>query len=298
MVGQVRRRSGVTILDGLGAETIVTDLSDPSLLHRAMGGCDVVFHLAGYFDFWAPSNDVYQKVNIDAAKYSIAAAIVAKVPRVVYCSSALTIGEEPGDEGHENTSHRGYTLTEFERSKLAAERLVLKLRAKGLDVVVVNPALVVAPNDTGWTGRLISDCVSGRARYIGDAPVGWVWVEDAATSLLAAYSRGIDGERYIVCAETLTERQFLGRVANQAGRVTPRGGANWLVKGAAVVDGAVSAALRRRPSFPRDEERFATAGFRVDGAHAAQKLGLTYTASAAYLPALVQSYQKALARFA
>ncbi|GAC1648617.1 MAG: SDR family oxidoreductase [Gemmatimonadaceae bacterium] len=282
----------------MGAETLVTDLTDPGTLQRAMQGCDVVFHLADYFDFWAPSPEIFQRVNVEASKHTIAAAVIAKVPRVVYCSSALTIGEEPGDEGHEYTHHRGYTLTEYERSKLAAERLVLKLRAKGLEVVVVNPGLVVAPGDTGWTGRLIADCVAGRNRHAGNAPLGWIWVEDAAEALLAAYERGVDGERYIVSSETLTGKQFLGRVARVAGQRLAGTGPRWLARGRAAVNTAFSSALKRRPSLPRDEERFTRAGFRVDGSHAALKLGISYTPSAAYLRLVVPSYKRALARFA
>jgi nucleoside-diphosphate-sugar epimerase len=162
VVGQVRRISGICALRQLGAEPVVADLTRASALVDAMAGCDVVFHVAQFFDFWAPQQTIFHTINVFGAENAMAAALRAKVPRVVFCSSSLTIGEQPGYMGTEKTQHRGYTLTAFERSKLAAEQAALHYRAKGIEVVIVNPALVVAPSDPGWTGRLIADGVAGR----------------------------------------------------------------------------------------------------------------------------------------
>jgi dihydroflavonol-4-reductase len=298
VVGQVRRRSGLALLKNLGAEPVLASLADSDKLMKGMRGCDAVYHVATFFDLWARSDATFEAVNVEGAKNVIAAAIVAKVPRLVFASSAATIGEAPGDVGHEWTSHRGHTLTAFERSKLTAERAALKLREKGIEIVIVNPALVVAPGDTGWTGRLIAGAVSGRRWFASEAPMGWVWVGDAAAGLVLAHEKGKNGERYILCGDTMSPRDFLGRIARIAGVLPPFALPRSLAFGGAALSTALATPFGRRPRISMDEARFATRGFRVDGSFATTELGLTYTPIGKYLPQVVQSYRKALTRFA
>jgi dihydroflavonol-4-reductase len=297
VVGQVRRRGGVEVMHRLGVQPFLSDLSDAHALSRAMDGADAVFHLAGYFDFWSKDQKTFDEVNIEALKRTIAAAIVAKVRRVVVCSHAVTIGEEPGDKGHEWTNHRGYTRTAVERSKLAAERLALKLRAKGIEIVVANPGLIVAPGDTGWVGRFLAAGVAGRNPFATEQPMGWVWVNDAAAGLVKVFEHGKDGERYILCGDTLSPRQMLERIAMLAGNRAPSAMPAWLAWGNAAASEVIARPFGRRPPITLEEARFATTGFRVDGSHASEHLGLRYTPIGSYLPPVVNSYRAALKRF-
>ena len=274
------------------------DVRRPLALAAAMARCEAVIHLAGFFDFWSSDESTYDDVNVLGTKHAIAAALVARVPRVVLCSSALTIGEEPGEEGFEWTKHRGYTHTAVERSKLEGERLAMRLRKKGIEVVVVNPGLLVSPADPGWTGRLIGDVVAGNRRFASDAPMGWVWVEDAASGAMRALDRGVDGERYILSGDTMSSREFLERVAFLGEAPPPRTLPKRLANGSAALATAIASRSGRRPSLSVDEARFVTTGFRVDGSHATRELGVHYTPMSSYLPATVQSYKSASRRFA
>jgi dihydroflavonol-4-reductase len=297
VVGLVRRRGGVTLMKNLGAESVFGDVRRPEALAHAMKGCDAVVHLAHFFDFWSRHPDTFESVNVAGTKNVVAAALAAKVPRLLFCSSAVTIGEEPGERGFEYTRHRGWTVTSFERTKLEAERVVAHGRTKGLKVVTVNPALVVAPADSGWTGRLFARAVAGRVRWAATAPMGWVWVEDAARGIALALDKGKDGERYILCGETASPKQLLEKVALMTRGPTPQP----LPRASSLIASLATAFARPfgwRPLLSIEEERFARTGFRVDGTHARNELGLSYTPSARWLPALVKDYRKAMGRFA
>lgn len=297
VIGQVRRRTGVALMKNLGAEPFLGSLADGDRMVKAMRNCEAVFHVATFFDLWARTRATFDAVNVEGTKNVIAAAIVAQVPRVVFSSSAATIGEEPGQVGHEWTNHRGHTHTAFERSKLVAERTALKMREKGIEVVIVNPALIVAASDPGWTGRLISTAVAGRRWFASQTPVGWVYVGDAAAGLFLALQRGENGARYILCGDTLSPRAFLARVARIAGKLPPFPLSSSLALGGAAISTALAAPFGRRPRLSLDEARFALHGFTVDGTHASAELGLKYTPIGTYLPQVVDSYRKALTRF-
>ena len=297
VVGVVRRLSGVKQMERAGAEPFIGDVRRPEQVVRALAKADGVFHLAGFFDFWEPVDGTYESVNVGGTRNVLAGALVAGVKRVVVSSSAITVGEEPGEMGHEFTRHRGHTRTALEASKLEAERLALRTRKRGLEVVIVNPGLVVAPRDPGWMGRLIGRTVSGRRPLASQAPLSWVWVDDAARGVIRASDVGADGARYILSGDVMSSQRFLGLMASSVGAPPPRAVPERLALAEAMFSTAVARPLRRRPALPVDEARFLTTGCKVDGSYAAQELGIAYTPAARYLPGLARDYAETARRF-
>lgn len=296
--GMVRRLGGVSRMRALGVEPVVGDPRRLATVVAALEGCDTVIHLAGYFDFWEPARGLQADVNVGGTRAVLTAALRAGVGRVVIGSTALTIGEPAGTVGSEYSRHRGHTHTECERTALEAERLALGLRTRGVEVVVANLALVVAPADPGWTGRLLRRTVAGRRPVAGRALMGWVWVEDAALGIVRAATQGTDGERYILCGDVLSSHTFLAKLAAWAGAPPPRTLPESMAVTGAVLSTALATPLRRRPRLTLDEARFLTSGFRVDGTHASSELGFSYTPAARYIPAMAREYRHALERFA
>lgn len=297
VVGLVRRRSGVQLLKNLGAEPVIGDVRRSESLARQMANCQAVFHVASFFDFWARDTRSFDSVNVGGTKNAIAAAVVAKVPRFVHVSSALSIGEEKGEMGYEWTKHRGESLSDFERSKVESERMALKLRAKGIDVVVVNPSLVIAPGDMGWVGRMLTRAVAGGPRFGTDASMSWIAADDAAQGMIRALESGKNGERYILSSERMTLRQLFEKIATLTGRRPPRAWSRAALDTVSKITVSVTKPFGKRPLLAADEVRFLVNGLRVDGAWARGELGMKYGPLATVLPGVVQSYQRALQRF-
>jgi dihydroflavonol-4-reductase len=277
VAGQIRRSNGIAVLRALGAEPVIEDLLRPSSLIGVMEGCDLVFHLAHFFDFWAADPSTYLSVNIRGTEAVMTSALVADVPRVVFCSSALAGSDSP---------------TAFARSMQTAEEIALRYIAKGMEVLVARPSIVLAPNDPGWAGRLVAERVAGRRRFASRAPIGWIWVDDAARALAPTAQRGDCGERYPFSGSAASQRTLLSTVSRLAGAT----GAHPLPlpRAAAMAMAAVATPIarieRRRPTLPLDEARFISEGLLVDGAAAASLLGCTYTPMDDYLREVVRSY--------
>jgi nucleoside-diphosphate-sugar epimerase len=286
----------VDLVRNLGAEPVMSDLTRARLLAEAMSGCDMAIHVAQFFDLWAPQVSSFHSVNVYGAENVMNAALEARARRVGFVSSSVTIGEQPGYWGTEHTVHRGYTITPYERSKVTAERAVMRYRSKGVEVVVVNPALVISPGDPGWLGRLFTDFISGRRRRAPNAPLGWVSVDDAARGIALAATNGQSGSRYILSGDTLSTCELMARVTKLANRPRPAVLPRPLAIGTAALSEAASGILGRRPGFSVDEARFTTSGFRVDGGHASVARGLESTPMARHLPPVVASYRNVALR--
>jgi nucleoside-diphosphate-sugar epimerase len=285
VVGLARRLSGIKVLEKLGADPFRGDVRRADHVARAIAGCEAVVHLAGFFDFWEPTPGTYDSVNVNGVRQALAAARAAGVRRFVLVSSAITVPEAGG------TQSRGGRSTALERSKLAAEQLALRARRNGLEVVLVNPGLVVAPGDPGWLGRLIGATVRGGRPLAAHAPLGWVWVEDAAQGIVRAVDAGGDGERYVLCGDTFSSHKLLSHIAATANAKPPRAMPAGLAMAEAALRTAVARPLGRRPGVALDEARFLTTGFEVSGTQARDELEFEYTPASRWVPAVARAYR-------
>src|SRR6266496_494701 len=142
----------------LGADAVRGDVLDLEALAGAMRGCDVVYHAAGANAFCVRDPSPMFEVNVRGSQNVVRAAARAGVRRVVYTSSAATLGEASGTIGSEASPHRGWFLSDYERSKFEAERAVFATaREAGLDVVSVNPASVQGPGRATGSAKLLLD---------------------------------------------------------------------------------------------------------------------------------------------
>jgi dihydroflavonol-4-reductase len=274
-----RSEDGAGKLRALGAEAVRGNVLDHAALRDAMRRCRVAYHAAGVNAFCLRDPSPLFEVNVRGSSNAVQAAADAGVRRLVYTSSAATLGEERGSHGRESSPHRGWFLSHYERSKFEAERAVLAAaHARGLEVVVVNPASVQGPGRATGTARLLLDYLNGKLKYVVDATISLVDIADCIEGHLLAESRGEPGERYVLSGATLTVRdgmQLLERLTGVDESVRSLPPALALAAAAAVEMGA---RLRQRdPRVCRELVRTALHGHAYDGSRATRELGLRYT---------------------
>src|SRR5207253_4762196 len=208
-----RSDASSSALGALGAEPVRGDVLDLEALAATMRGCDVVYHAAGANAFCLRDPSPMFEVNVRGSRNVVLAAARAGVRRVVYTSSAATLGEAGGTIGSERSPHRGWFLSDYERSKFEAEQAVFTTADEtGLDVVSVNPASVQGPGRVTGSTRLLLDYVNGRLKAIVDSQLSLVDIADCTEGHLLAGERGTPGERYVLSGATLSVRDGLALV--------------------------------------------------------------------------------------
>lgn len=275
----VRSDAAAEAVAALGAEPVRGDVLDPRSLAAAMRGCEAVYHVAGENELCPREAAELFRVNVEGTRRVAEAAAEAGVRRLVHTSSAATLGEPHGAVAAEDTRHRGWFLSAYERSKYEAEREALATgRTTRLEVVVVNPASVHGPGRVGGTARLLLRYLNARVHPVVDTRLSVIDADDCAEGHVLAEERGRPGERYVLCGATLTVREavvLLGRVAGFEPRPIPMPA--WLAFAAAAATEAVSVLARRRPPLCRELVRTIAHGHAYDGSKASRELGLTYT---------------------
>jgi dihydroflavonol-4-reductase len=266
-------------LERRGASVVRGDIFDADVLARGMEGCATLFHVAGVNSLCVEDPSPMLRANIDGPAVAIRAAARAGVPRVIHTSSAATLGEPEGVVGNEDTPHRGWFLSTYERSKTEGEKVAFETgRQEGVEVVSVNPSSVQGPGRAGGTARFLLAFLDGRLKLFVNTHISLVDIQDCSAGHLLAAERGRPGERYVLNGMTLTIADAFALAAEVAGverhpRLVPRQAAT--VAGA-VVERAFRL-VRRRPPVCREMVRTLIHGHRYDGSRAERELGLRYS---------------------
>ena len=222
----VRASSDRRNLRALTLETVIGDLTDEPSLRRAVAGCDAVFHAAADYRLWVPNPQSMYHANVDGTRNLLNAAHRAGVSRIVYTSSVACVGlSADGGLGTEQTPVSLADMTgHYKRSKFLAEQVALEAAARGVPVVIVNPAAPVGPRDLKPTptGQIVLDAALGRTPAYVDTGLNVVHVDDVAAGHVLAFHHGRVGERYILGGENLPLRAILIEITRLAGRAPPR----------------------------------------------------------------------------
>jgi dihydroflavonol-4-reductase len=281
VVALARSDAAADKLRAMGAEPVRGDLLDEASLLVAMAGCDLAFHVAGVNVLCPTDRPALFRGNVEGVRLLMRAASRAGVGRVVHTSSAATLGEEAGTIGREDSPHRGWYLSDYERSKTEGERVALAAAAEhDLDVVCVNPSSVQGPGRAGGTGRILLALVDGRMKAFIDTSISMVDIDDTVEGHLLAADRGVRGERYVLSGVTLSSEEALALVERVAGLPKrPRIVSGMTVSAAGAMLQAAFGLVHKRPPLCREMARTLRHGHRYDGSKAQRDLGLAYTSA-------------------
>jgi dihydroflavonol-4-reductase len=279
VVGLARSDAAAATLQSAGVQVVRGEGYDVDALAKGMEGCAYAYNVAGVNALCVEDPRPMERMNVDGAAAAVRAAARAGITRLVHTSSAATIGEPPGTVGTEQTVHRGWYLSTYERTKTEGERAALATaREVGQDLVLVNPSSVQGPGRAGGTGRFLLAFLDGRLKVFVPTVVSLVDIDDCVTGHLLACERGAAGERYLLNGMTLPIERALALAAEVAGvearpRLLPR---QLATIAAALVERGFRLA-GRRPPVCREMVRTLLHGHRYDGARAERELGLRYT---------------------
>lgn len=272
-----RSRSSADSVASLGAAPVEGTITDHPALVAAFSTCEVVYHVAGVNEMCSLDPAGMYRANVEGTRAVLRASAAAEVRRMVFTSSAATIGERKGEVAREETSHRGYYLSQYERSKHHAEQVAFT-ETTPVEVVAVNPSSVQGPGRATGTGRLILQILRGRLPYVVEADVTLVDIDDCARGHLLAAEHGHPGERYLLSGFTTRVTAAVDLAAEVLGRaVSVRTIPLPVARAAAFLVGGVSRLTRRRPPLCPEMVRVIAHGHRHDGSRATRDLGLDYT---------------------
>jgi len=220
-----RKSSNLANLEGIPAETVVGDLSDPASLKSSLAGIDAVVHVAADYRLWIPDPAAMYRANVDGTRELLRLAREAQVKRFVYTSSVATMHFfTNGIVSNEDTP---VTLKDmvghYKRSKFLAEQEAIQAAQSGQQVIILNPTTPIGPNDRKPTptGRIFVDFLNKKFPAYVDTGLNLVDVSEVARAHVLALTKGTPGRRYILGGENLTLKQILDKMSAITGIPSP-----------------------------------------------------------------------------
>ncbi|HVH97713.1 MAG TPA: NAD-dependent epimerase/dehydratase family protein [Enhygromyxa sp.] len=205
-----------------GATVVRGDVLDGDSVEAAAQGCTAVLHCAGKVSRHGADAIAMTKVNVTGVEITLAACRRAGVRRAVVASTSGTIGvgTDPDQVADERTPPPLEIINKwpYYRSKYYGEQLALAQNNGELEVVIVNPALLLGPGDhQGSSTEDVRRALEQRMPVVPSGGYAFVDARDAAAGMILALDKGRAGQRYLLVSCNCPIRTFFSRVARVAG---------------------------------------------------------------------------------
>jgi len=192
------------------------DVTDISSLELGMQGCDFLLHCAAKVSFLPSDIDLLKKINIEGTANVMNVALSSGVKKAGFVSSISALGRNTtfGIVDEECYFKATKLDSNYGLSKYFAEQEVWRASAEGMDVVIVNPSIILGPgNWTNGSSQIFEKIYKGL-RFYTNGSTGYVDVVDVSESLIQLLFSEIKNERFIVNGANLTYRDCFDRIAN------------------------------------------------------------------------------------
>ena len=195
---------------------VKADLNDLPKLNEAFEGVEQVYHCAAFVSFEPNRYKTLRKINIEGTANIVNLSISHKIKKLCYVSSIAAIGSElkPDQLITEKTpwnpeeDNNVYAITKY-----GAELEVWRGAQEGLDVVVVNPGIIIGGGfwKSGSSGSLFYKINKGMP-YYSKGVAGYVGVDDVVSIMEQLMNSPIVNEGFILVSENLSFKSFIDKV--------------------------------------------------------------------------------------
>ena len=205
-------------------EWIQADILNIPLLSIAFAEIKHVYHCAAFVSFEPDKYQLLRRTNIEGTANIVNLCISNNIEKLCYVSSIATIGSSLNNktltektEWNPEDDNSVYAITKY-----GAEMEVWRATQEGLDVVIVNPGVILGAGIWRYgSGNLFKKAHKGL-KYFASGTVGLVDVKDVVSIMIALLKSDIKNERFILVSENWTYKRFLQTMANSVNGKSPK----------------------------------------------------------------------------
>ena len=204
-------------------EWVEADITDVYLLEKAFENVTNVYHSAALVSFNPKDYKAMRKVNIEGTSNIVNLCIDKKVKKLCFVSSIATIDKtiknnniDEECEWNPETNNYGYAITKY-----GAEMEVWRAYQEGVEVVIVNPGVILGAGF--WhngPGKIFSKIHNGLKFYT-EGITGFVSVKDVVKVMIQLMKNDLKGERYILVSENVSFKEVFFQIADGFGKKRP-----------------------------------------------------------------------------
>src|SRR5688572_28365428 len=160
----------------------ITDVLDPVALSEALNGCTEVIHTAAVVSFNPRKANEVNEINVHGTRNVVDACLEQKIKKLVHISSVAALGRQKDQTViHEENKWLDNPLNSvYAESKYRAELEVFRGQEEGLNTVILNPSVILAPADWDKSCAKLFKYVWNERPFYINATLNYVDVRDVA----------------------------------------------------------------------------------------------------------------------
>ena len=201
-------------------EWLEADILEVPSLENAFIDIDYVYHCAALISFDPKDEEALRKINIEGTANMVNFSIALGVKKFCFVSSIAALGDLAPHETYitEETDwnpekpHSDYAI-----SKYGSEMEVWRAHQEGLDVIIVNPGVILGPipktkNKQQGSAELYLKVANGLSFYtLGST--GFITVDDVVKISHQLMNSEIKNERFTLIADNIVFKDILDTIA-------------------------------------------------------------------------------------
>lgn len=205
-------------------EWTIGDILNIPSLESAMEGIEKVYHCAAMVSFAQKDAKRMVKVNLEGTANVVNLCLANKVNKLCYVSSTAALGrtEDNNVISEETEWVDSKYNTNYAISKYLAEMEVWRAKEEGLNVVIVNPSVIVGVTGTAVGSASIVQKAKNGFPFYTKGQNGFVDVEDVSKIMYQLMESEISGEQFLCVSENWTFEKLFKTAAKQKGIKEPR----------------------------------------------------------------------------
>ncbi len=193
------------------------DILEIPTLYNVFQDIDYVYHCAGLVSFDPKDEENLRKTNIEGTANIVNFCLDYKVKKLCFVSSVAALGDllphetvvTEETEWNPEISHSDYAI-----SKYGAEMEVWRAQQEGLNVIVVNPGVILGP--LFWTegSGEIYQKVKNALLFYTKGKTGFVSINDVVKTMVLLMKSNLVNEKFIIIAENKTYQDLVFAIAD------------------------------------------------------------------------------------
>ena len=204
-------------------EWFKADITDVPSMVPAFIGVKKVYHCAAFISFNSKDYREMRKVNIHGTAIIVNLSVDANVQKICFVSSIATIGNSlrevlltEENEWNPQEDNSGYSITKF-----GAEMEVWRASQEGIDVVIVNPGIILGAGFwASGSGKIFTQIFNGF-KYYTEGVTGFVGVKDVVKTMVLLTNSSIKNERFILVSENKSFKEVFFLIADSFHKKRP-----------------------------------------------------------------------------
>jgi len=198
----------------------IGDIMDDVYLREQFTSETTVIHAAANVSFDPKDRDQLFETNAQGTENVVNACLHAKVNKLCYISSVAAIGRTGSTEmiTEETVWEDSKKNTNYAISKRFAELEVWRGSEEGLNMVMVNPTVILGYTSQGNSSSSIFYNIKKGFPFKSKGTNGFVGAADVAKIAIALANSEIINERFVLCGENMHFDHLFGLIADGLGK--------------------------------------------------------------------------------